>query len=76
MEAHTVSTKPQGTRAEWIGDDEYDEDDVCQRCGGDGYIMASEGDPSDWGEDTYCGPEDAVMACPDCWRRALADRKS
>lgn len=44
-----------------------DEDDaLCARCGGDGYIMAADGDGSDWGEDTYCGPMDAVIKCRCC----------
>lgn len=46
--------------------DERDDDYECPRCGGEGSFLESEGDPSDWGEDTYCGPEDAVMICPDC----------
>ncbi len=45
---------------------EYDEDDTCPRCGGEGWIMASDGDPSDWMEDTYCGEEDAVIQCRRC----------
>lgn len=45
-------------------DDEYD--DCCPRCGGEGWIMASDGDPSDWGEDTYCGPMDAEIECREC----------
>lgn len=48
---------------------DYDEDEACPRCGGDGYILASEGDPSDWGEDTYCGPEDDCIPCPECTPR-------
>jgi len=47
-------------------DDDFSEFDECPRCGGDGYIMAVDGDPSDWGEDTYCGPEDASILCPEC----------
>jgi hypothetical protein len=43
-----------------------DENDLCDRCGGDGVIMAWEGDGSDWGEDTYSGPMDAVIKCRAC----------
>ena len=46
--------------------DLYDNDDECPVCGGDGYIMASDGDGSDWGEDTYSGPMDAVIKCRHC----------
>ena len=45
-------------------DDEYD--DQCQRCGGEGWIMACDGDGSDWGEDTYCGSMDATITCRAC----------
>ena len=45
-------------------DDEFD--DLCQRCGGEGWLMAIDGDGSDWGEDTYCGPEDATITCRLC----------
>ena len=44
-----------------------DEDDgACDRCGGEGYIMAADGDGSDWGEDTYAGPLDAEIKCRMC----------
>lgn len=47
--------------------DQPDEDnDLCPVCGGDGYIMAYDGDGSDWGEDTYAGPMDAVINCRHC----------
>ena len=42
------------------------DDYACEHCGGDGYIMAVDGDGSDWGEDTYAGPEDAVITCRFC----------
>ena len=41
-------------------------DAYCDRCGGDGAIMAWEGDGSDWGEDTYSGPMDEVITCRAC----------
>jgi len=47
-------------------DEDYRDDWPCPRCLGYGWIMAMDGDPSDWGEDTYCGPEDASMVCPEC----------
>jgi len=48
-------------------DDDYlDDEPVCERCGGEGWIMASDGDGSDWGEDTYCGPLDAEIECRVC----------
>lgn len=43
-----------------------DSDRYCDRCGGEGVIMAWEGDGSDWGEDTYNGPMDAVITCRAC----------
>lgn len=45
-----------------------DDDDVgaCDRCGGEGYILAADGDGGDWIEDTYCGPEDAEIKCRVC----------
>ncbi len=49
-----------------VEDFDYDDGECCNRCGGEGWIMAEDADPSDWGEDTYCGPEDATMICPQC----------
>jgi len=43
-----------------------DDDDTCPNCGGEGYIMAADGDGNDWGEDTYCGPSDAMIVCRHC----------
>ena len=43
-----------------------DSDRYCDRCGGEGVIMAWEGDGSDWGEDTYSGPMDEVIVCRAC----------
>lgn len=43
-----------------------DESDLCDVCGGEGVIMAYDGDGSDWGEDTYAGPMDAVIKCRHC----------
>ena len=44
-----------------------DDDDIyCERCGGEGWIMAADGDGSDWGEDTYCGPLDDEIKCRVC----------
>jgi hypothetical protein len=46
---------------------DFDEDDDrCERCGGEGWIMASDGDGSDWGEDCYAGPLDAEIKCRRC----------
>lgn len=45
---------------------EDDDDGCCERCGGEGYIMAADGDASDWQEDTYCGPLDAEIKCRVC----------
>ena len=42
------------------------EDHLCHHCGGDGLILASDGDGSDWGEDTYSGPDDEVIQCRHC----------
>lgn len=42
------------------------EDHLCPHCGGDGLIMACDGDGSDWGEDTYSGPMDATITCRHC----------
>ena len=39
-------------------------DDLCERCGGDGSIMASEASEC-WGEDTFA-EIDRPVACPDC----------
>lgn len=43
-----------------------EDDDLCPHCGGDGSIMACDGDGSDWGEDTYSGPMDVVIECRHC----------
>ena len=40
--------------------------DECDVCGGEGSIYASEGDASDWGEDTYAGLPDDVIECRHC----------
>lgn len=53
---------PHGGDQAVLGDD----DGECPRCGGDGFILASDGDGSDWQEDTYCGPEDAIIKCRVC----------
>lgn len=53
---------------EYAGFPDLSDDDefLCDRCGGEGYIMAADGDGSDWGEDTYCGPMDAEIKCRAC----------
>ena len=43
-----------------------DEDDLCPRCGGEGWILEADGDGSDWGEDCYCGPDDETIECRAC----------
>lgn len=51
------------------GQDDWAEDDenlCCDRCGGEGWIMAVDGDGSDWGEDCYAGPLDAEIKCRVC----------
>lgn len=50
------------------GQDDYADDDehLCERCGGEGYLLACDGDGSDWQEDTYSGPMDAVIKCRCC----------
>jgi hypothetical protein len=47
-------------------DPELDDDGLCPVCGSDGFIMAADGDGSDWGEDTYSGPDDEVIQCRHC----------
>ena len=49
--------------------DDYDDDDCCSMCGGDGTVMLSEYGPSEWGEDCFC-EEDRVVTCPECRERA------
>lgn len=49
-----------------MADDEFEDESYCERCGGEGYIMASDGDGSDWGEDCYAGPLDAEIECRVC----------
>ena len=43
-----------------------EEPNLCSVCGGEGFIMAWEGDGSDWGEDTYSGPMDESIECRHC----------
>lgn len=54
--------------AESLRDIDFDEEDgnFCLRCGGEGFIMATDGDGSDWGEDCYAGPLDAEIKCRVC----------
>lgn len=47
---------------------EYEEDDYCPMCGGDGVVMLSDCGPSEWGEDCFC-EEDRLVACPECRER-------
>lgn len=42
------------------------EGDDCDRCHGEGWIYACDGDPSDWQEDTYCGSDDETITCRKC----------
>ena len=48
--------------------DDWFEDDpgMCTRCGCEGYLLACDGDGSDWQEDTYCGAMDAEIKCRIC----------
>jgi len=46
-------------------DDDYSDDDVCEMCCGDGFVMLSECGPGEWGEDCFCEEDRAVM-CPVC----------
>lgn len=64
MESDVTST-PHYTSGDPAEPDD-DSDRYCDRCGGEGVIMAWEGDGSDWGEDTYSGPMDAVITCRAC----------
>ncbi len=52
--------------AEQMHDFDDPDENVCWNCGGEGYILACDGDGSDWGEDTYCGPMDATIKCRHC----------
>lgn len=47
-------------------DFDYEESDECDRCGGDGWIAAVDGDPSDWITNTYCGDLDTFIVCRKC----------
>ena len=62
--SHTDASKPESLPAE----DEFDylDEDYCARCHGEGWIYESEGDASDWQEDTYCGSDDSIIACRVC----------
>lgn len=56
--------------AELYGDDDdwdhdFDDDDRCYRCGGEGVIEYADGGPEVWGED--CPSEiNHLVTCPDC----------
>lgn len=55
--------------AESLRDIDFDDEldgDCCPRCSGEGWMMESDAGPSEWGEDTYCGPEDSTITCPEC----------
>lgn len=56
--------------AETLREIDFDHDDLegdcCTNCGGEGYILAADGDGTDWGEDTYAGPLDAEIKCRHC----------
>jgi RecJ-like exonuclease len=64
----TVQIVGEHPMAESLRDIDFDEeeDSYCPRCGGEGYIMAADGDGSDWGEDCYAGPLDAEIECREC----------
>lgn len=47
-----------------FGDDSGD-DDSCDLCGGDGWIMLSDAGPGEWGEDCFC-EVDRPITCPQC----------
>ncbi len=52
--------------AGYITDWEAEAEGICDRCGGEGYLLAADGDGSDWQEDTYVGPMDAEIKCRIC----------
>jgi len=54
---------PERVKESFEDDEDYAD---CVYCGGEGYIYAVDGDGSDWGEDTYAGPLDAVIPCRHC----------
>ena len=48
--------------------EDYDDEDCCPMCGGDGVVMLSECGPSEWGEDCF-SEEDRLVTCPECRER-------
>lgn len=66
MTVRRVVLDPEPHDSRYQGGEEDGYEDICDRCGGDGYILAADGDGSDWGEDTYAGPMDAVIKCRHC----------
>ena len=54
-------------RSDTAAQDE-DDNEVCDRCGGDGFIEYADAGPSEWGED--CPSEmNHLIPCPECRRR-------
>ncbi|MCB2198920.1 hypothetical protein KQI63_05905 [bacterium] len=47
-----------------LDDYEFDENDPCPKCGGDGFIALSEC-PELWGEDCFA-ERDRLVTCPEC----------
>ena len=41
-------------------------ENLCQHCGGEGWLLAEDGDGSDWQEDTYAGLAGAEIKCRYC----------
>jgi hypothetical protein len=46
-------------------DCDFDTDNTCDQCGGDGMIMLSDAGAGVWGEDTFCDI-DRPITCPTC----------
>jgi hypothetical protein len=61
--ATPVPTRPEDQREIWS--DDYDDNVVCDRCGGEGSIDYDDAGPAVWGED--CPSEmNHLVTCPDC----------
>ena len=61
----TTPPDPAGDSPDLIYDDDYCEPNLCQECGGEGFIEYNDAGPSYWGEDCP-SEENHLVTCRHC----------